>query len=283
MEPNDPPGPPQDQPAARILVAEDNAINREVIVEQLSLLGYRADVADDGQLAFERWQQGRHALLLTDLQMPRLDGYALTRAIRQHEADHGLPHTRIVALTACADPSAAAVCLRAGMDHHLPKPLDLGALQACLLRWVGGGAGDGLPRGEPATPAAMAGPPTAVPLMDPDALAQYVGDDPATLAWFRNDFRQRLGDAHRAMQAAWAHGVGTDWPKLADQAHQLKSTSRTVGALHLAACSQALEAAARRQAADTAAQAWADVATAVAATDQALAALVPSDTPPAAG
>ena len=279
MTSTDGPDAPPALHAAPILVAEDNPINQEVIVEQLSLLGYQADVADDGQHAFERWQQGRHALLLTDLQMPRLDGYALTRAIREHEARHGLPRTRIVALTASAEASEQARCLQAGMDHHLPKPLDLAVLQARLQDWLPGGAAAARPSAATAVPAPMTEPSSAAPVMDPDALVQYVGDDPATLAWFRNDFRQRLGDAHHALAAAWAHGHNPDWTALADQSHQLKSTSRTVGAMRLAGCCQALEQAARRQAADAAAQAWADVGLAIDETDQALASLGASPSP----
>ena len=65
-----------------ILVAEDNETNQKVILRQLALLGFAADVADNGRLALERWQSGNYALLLTDLHMPEMDGYALTAAIR---------------------------------------------------------------------------------------------------------------------------------------------------------------------------------------------------------
>ena len=68
-----------------ILVAEDNEINQKVIRQQLTLLGYAADIARDGREALKRWESGNYALLLTDLHMPEMDGYQLTAAIRLAE------------------------------------------------------------------------------------------------------------------------------------------------------------------------------------------------------
>ena len=254
---------------ARILVAEDNPINQEVIVEQLSLLGLQAEVADDGQIAFERWQQHRHDLLLTDLQMPQLDGYQLARAIRAEEARLGGPRTAILALTARAAPEEQQRCLQAGMDGHLPKPLDLSVLRARLSAWLPAAAPQprpaAQPRPEPADTAPAA--PDAAPLLDPDALSQYVGDDPATLAHFRTDFRQRLGPMQASMAAAAARD---DLAELGSLAHQLKSTSRTVGALRLAAGCEDLEHAARAGLKPDTARHWPRVVSALTDTDRAL-------------
>ena len=255
--------------AARILVAEDNPINQEVLLEQLGLLGYTADMADDGQQALQSWQQHRHDLLITDLQMPRMDGYRLTQAIRELEARHGLPRTRIVALTASAEPAEQARCLQAGMDGHLPKPLDLSVLRARLSAWLPAAAPQprpaAQPRPEPADTAPAA--PDAAPLLDPDALSQYVGDDPATLAHFRTDFRQRLGPMQASMAAAAARD---DLAELGSLAHQLKSTSRTVGALRLAAGCEDLEHAARAGLKPDTARHWPRVVSALTDTDRAL-------------
>jgi signal transduction histidine kinase len=97
------PAPSVEQAAASerlILLAEDNETNRDVVFEQLRLLGYAVEVADDGVAALAMWRTGRYALLLTDCHMPRMDGFALTAAIRAEEPLHG--HLPIIAITANA-------------------------------------------------------------------------------------------------------------------------------------------------------------------------------------
>jgi len=117
-----------------ILVAEDNPINQHVISAQLLLLGLDAEVVANGRDALQRWRQGGHALLLTDLQMPDMDGIDLARAIRHEEG--GRARIPILALTANALADEADRCKRAGMDDYLTKPLQLGALEEALTRWL---------------------------------------------------------------------------------------------------------------------------------------------------
>ncbi|MFL6697057.1 MAG: ATP-binding protein [Vitreoscilla sp.] len=122
-----------------LLIAEDDEVNQMVILRQIEILGYAAEVAVDGEEALKMWRAGRHALLLSDLDMPRLDGYALAQAIRREEAQRGtLAHARlaIVALTANALPSEANRASAAGMDDYLTKPLQLHMLAAALRRWL---------------------------------------------------------------------------------------------------------------------------------------------------
>ncbi len=90
------------QKGRRILVVEDNPTNRELIRQQLQLFGRDAEFAEDGQVALERWRSGDFALVLTDLRMPRMDGYAMAAAIRAEEQANGAPRTAIVALSANA-------------------------------------------------------------------------------------------------------------------------------------------------------------------------------------
>src|ERR1043166_4969172 len=103
-----------------ILVAEDNETNRKVILRQLGLLGFAADVVGDGRTALEHWRSGGYRMLLTDLHMPEPDGYELTTAIRAEE--QGPRPTRIVALTANAVKGEAENCRAVGMDDYLSKP-----------------------------------------------------------------------------------------------------------------------------------------------------------------
>jgi PAS domain S-box-containing protein len=120
--------------APHILLAEDNVVNQKVACRILEKLGYRIDVAADGQAAFEAWQSGRYQLILMDCQMPVMDGYETTRKIRAHEA--GAKRIPIIALTAHAMKGADNECRAAGMDDYLSKPIDRDQLQKVLHRWL---------------------------------------------------------------------------------------------------------------------------------------------------
>jgi PAS domain S-box-containing protein len=113
-----------------ILVAEDNETNQKVIVRQLAILGYAADVAADGREALTRWRTGEYALLFTDLQMPNMDGYELAQAIRAEEK--GGKRIPIIALTANALKGEADHCRAVGMDDYRSKPSPLAELKAVL-------------------------------------------------------------------------------------------------------------------------------------------------------
>jgi two-component system sensor histidine kinase/response regulator len=119
-----------------ILLAEDNAVNQKVACRVLEKLGFRVDVAADGQAAFTAWQSGRYDLILMDCQMPVMDGYETTKKIRESErAGQRIP---IIALTAHAMKGADNECLAAGMDDYLAKPIDKEQLQNTLIRWLEG-------------------------------------------------------------------------------------------------------------------------------------------------
>ena len=117
-----------------ILVAEDNETNRDVIQEQLRLLGYTCEMAEDGAIALNMWGSGHYALLLTDCHMPDMDGFELTQAIRQGEA----PGTRmpIIAITADAMEGSSGYCREMGMDDYLSKPMRLNELGPMLAKWM---------------------------------------------------------------------------------------------------------------------------------------------------
>jgi PAS domain S-box-containing protein len=120
--------------ARHILLAEDNLVNQKVACRILEKLGYRVDVAADGQAAFNAWQSGRYDLILMDCQMPVMDGYETTRHIREQES--GAKHIPIIALTAHAMKGADNECRAAGMDEYLSKPIDREQLRQTLERWL---------------------------------------------------------------------------------------------------------------------------------------------------
>ncbi|WP_417701754.1 ATP-binding protein [Pseudophaeobacter sp.] len=122
----------QDLPGGRILVAEDNEINRAVIESQLALLNCEATLTRDGAECLSAWTKGRYDMILADCQMPVMDGFELTRAIRKIEAEQGLRHTPIVAVTANAQEAEIEKCLAEGMDAFVSKPVTIAGLEAVI-------------------------------------------------------------------------------------------------------------------------------------------------------
>ncbi len=120
-----------------LLLAEDNRVNAEVIAAMLATRGYRVSVVSDGAAAVEAVRTpGGFDLILMDLQMPVMDGLAASRAIRADEAARGVARRPIVGLTANAMPEDATLCLEAGMDAHVAKPVDWRELFALLERFL---------------------------------------------------------------------------------------------------------------------------------------------------
>ena len=118
-----------------VLLAEDNPVNRRVAARMLERLGYRVDVAADGREAVDAVAHTSYAAVLMDCQMPVLDGFEATRAIRAAEEAGGrrLP---ILAMTAHAMPGDRERCLAAGMDDYVPKPVSINSLRAILSSWI---------------------------------------------------------------------------------------------------------------------------------------------------
>jgi len=128
---------PQSNHAVKILVVDDNAINRTVTGHQLKRLGYLADFACDGRLAIEALQKKLYDIVFMDEQMPVLDGVEATRLIRQAQAAGDKRfnrHLRVIALTANALPAERERLLLAGMDDYLSKPVTIAGISEALHR-----------------------------------------------------------------------------------------------------------------------------------------------------
>ncbi len=247
LEPAPPPAAAADRPAkpecatagevrgprrGRVLVVEDNPINGLVAERMLEHLGARVDRADDGPQALERWSPGSHDLVLMDCQMPGMDGFAVTAAMRRREPEAG-PRVPIVALTAHAMPGDRRRCLDAGMDDYLSKPMSQRDLDRVLQRWVDA-AGDH--QAGPAAPAdrgagaAAAAPPggDSDPVLD--RRRAQARDDPALERTLHELFLRtapaQIDGMARALQAA-------DLPAVERGAHQLRGSCATLGALAL--------------------------------------------------
>jgi CheY-like chemotaxis protein len=121
-------------PAPRILVAEDNVVNQHLAIRTLEKIGCRVDLATNGREAVERSRETDYTLVLMDCQMPVLDGFEATAAIRAL----GGPRSKvpIVAMTAAALQGDRERCLSAGMDDYLSKPIQPNALRALVSRYI---------------------------------------------------------------------------------------------------------------------------------------------------
>lgn len=206
-----------------ILLVEDNEVNRDVIKHQLTLLGYKIDITEDGQQGLEAWSKEKYDLILTDCHMPIMDGFSMTKAIRREEEKTKQKPVIVVAITASALQGDAELCLAAGMNDYMTKPIELIRLKRTLENWLG--------------PDAVI-PTDVIPAIDTSALNQFIGDDPAMHRKFLNNFLApatlTINEIHAAFEAQSPAKVG-------ERAHKLKSSARTIGANALADLCELLE------------------------------------------
>jgi len=120
--------------ALRLLAAEDNPTNQQVLAAVMGSLGIDVDIVGDGRQAVDAWRDGAYDLILMDIQMPVMDGIDAAKAIRQEEAADGRRRTPIVALTANALSHQVQEYLAAGMDGHVPKPIEISKLYDAISR-----------------------------------------------------------------------------------------------------------------------------------------------------
>jgi len=192
-----------------------------------------AEIAANGAEALQLWRAGQYGLLLADLHMPEMDGYALAEAIRREEVELGLMRNEgmpILALTANALSGEAVRAHAAGMDEYLTKPLQLHLLKAALAKWLPRDYGDKAPGTLPGELYEEPGTAQTAEVVDVACLERLVGDDPQIVREFLAEY---LASARRlAVELRAAHG-DADSRQIGAIAHKLKSSSRSVGALAL--------------------------------------------------
>jgi two-component system sensor histidine kinase/response regulator len=218
------------QRSRRLLVAEDNPINQEVLVEVLSGLGYSADVVNNGRLAVEAWARGSYPLILMDCQMPELDGYQAARRIRELET--GGARVAIIAVTAHALAGERERAIAAGMDDYVTKPLERRLLKQTLERWWPKGSllpGPRMPGGaHSSTPASAL--PTHESALDPSVTRSQ-----GVVRVFLRHVPEQLAAIESALESG-------DPEALRNAAHKLKGSCLSVGVPRMAALCASLEA-----------------------------------------
>ena len=223
---------------ARILLAEDNEIGQEVVVELLRRAGHHCEPVSTGKLAVEEALRAEYDLILMDCQMPEMDGFEATRIIRKHERESGaLPGRQrrlpIIALTASAVKGDREQCLEAGMDDYLAKPLESDRLMEVLDRYLPAGqdagraaarepAPDVPPGAQPAAPSGQAAPP-----FDVEGLLKRWGMDREFVASLIRKFQKRAPEDFEQLQQKCAAGAVEE---AARRAHSLKGAAGYVAA-----------------------------------------------------
>jgi CheY-like chemotaxis protein/nitrogen-specific signal transduction histidine kinase/HPt (histidine-containing phosphotransfer) domain-containing protein len=223
--PNDHAAPASTKRSGSILLAEDNLVNQQVAQRMLETLGYRVDVVSDGQQAVEAVARMHYDAVLMDCQMPVLDGYRATSAIRSHErADEHLP---ILALTAHAIAEERERCVAAGMDDFVTKPVTRATLETVLGRWIA--PMDSQPAAPHTDNDPPAGADTAVreDVLDPAALAR--------LRVFGHDFLQHVTTLFLDQLAPRLHAIRAaaeqaDVAAVRAAAHTLQGSAVNLGA-----------------------------------------------------
>ena len=222
-QPDTPPLPLRAPEGVKLLVVDDHPVNLAMLQRQLKVLGLEADTATHGAEALAKWRRERHGLVITDVQMPEMDGYAVARAIR---AEQGGAKPMVVAFTANTHREALEQCTAAGMDDYLTKPTELATLREKLARWLGAGAGV---RGAPAGNA-----------IDRQRIQDLVGG-PAGLATVlqtvARSARRDIAGLQSAMEAR-------DGAAIRAAAHRIKGTALNLGASRLAQAAARVEEAA---------------------------------------
>jgi PAS domain S-box-containing protein len=210
----------------RILLAEDNAVNQRLAVLLLEKIGYSADVVANGLEALEALRAQPYDVVLMDVEMPEMDGLEAARRI--HGEWHGNRLPWIIAVTANAMQGDRDVCLAAGMDDYLSKPIRRDELEAALRRC------------EPRPVVAQAPSPQAAGVLDAGALEELrqMGG-PAFLGELTDTFLASAPSLVETLRSARAEGNAEE---LRRGAHTLKSNARTFGATKLAELCRQLEA-----------------------------------------
>jgi two-component system, NarL family, sensor histidine kinase EvgS len=236
-----------------ILVVDDHPTNRIVVGKQLALAGFICEFAEDGEQGIAQWKTGRYALVLSDIHMPVMDGYQMSREIRNVEKSEQRRATPIIALTAAALKGDAERCFAAGMDDYLVKPVNIPRLANCIYTWLPHIKAPGLMESNtvvaniavsPAEVTALTGK-NAV-CLDQRVLQEITGSDHKEMFSILNDFMQSVEQDLSTLKRAL---IAKDAQQVSREAHKIKGAAKLVGAMQLALAAEHLELSAKQDAA----------------------------------
>jgi two-component system sensor histidine kinase EvgS len=209
---------PRTAHSLKVLVVDDHVANRMLLTQQLEHLGHQVEVASDGSQALQLWHPGDFDLVITDCNMPVLNGYDLARRIRELESEMETEPCVVFGFTANAQPDEIENCRRAGMDDCLFKPIGLDNLRARL---------NAVPRTSAADDDETIGEARQTDGVDLKSLREMTGGNPGLI-------RRLLEELHSSnrididqVRPLWEAG---DWKQLADLAHRMKGAARLVNA-----------------------------------------------------
>jgi PAS domain S-box-containing protein len=214
----------------RVLLVEDNEVNRELAHEMLTNIGLSVDTAENGEQAVDAVQRTAYDLVLMDCQMPVMDGYAATARIRDALQMQHLP---IVAMTANALASDRERCLTAGMNDHIPKPIDVAVLHATLAHWLKPREGKSQP-----LPAIVSESPRETAEIDTASALARMGGNRSMYDRLLVRFRENQGDAVDKLRADQEQN---DSAAMILRAHTLRGLAGNIGAIKLSRLAGDLE------------------------------------------
>jgi two-component system sensor histidine kinase/response regulator len=219
----------------RILLAEDNVTNRQVALGILANLGFKADIATNGQEVLQALRTAPYDIVFMDVQMPEMDGFEATRAIRSGTS--GVPNSKIpiVAMTAHAMKGDRERCLEAGMDDYISKPIAPQAMADALGKWADKGP---KPPSAVLAPRGQDVPPAGPPVFDrPALLDRLMGDADLVkqiMAIFLDDMPKQIQSLETLLDRRDAESAGK-------QAHAIKGAAANVGGMAFSAVAAEME------------------------------------------
>ncbi len=228
---------PKQRYSLQVLVVDDHRVNRQVLSQQLKYLGHDVTEAENGQQAYECWSKHAFDVVITDCHMPVMNGCELTRTIRRQEQENALEPVVIIGLTADAQPEELELCILAGMNECLIKPISVDELDAHLLEHH---QVDGVANSSAGQTGQITEVLDSVQWVDLGPLELLISNEPMKVRLILDELIKSNRKDSQLMPVLLQEG---EVDKLAELAHRIMGAARVVKAEHLVQCCRRLEVA----------------------------------------